>query len=68
MQFLAAIGLVMFGFFIGYIYPKINTPKGNKIEYYVELRGNTAVIENDWGNVYECPIDSITTKLIQDNQ
>lgn len=57
-----------FGFFMGYVYPKWTSPRGNKIEYFLELRQDKVILETDWGMVYEIPIDSISKKLIDDNQ
>jgi|LakMenEpi03Aug12_release.lakeMendotaPanAssembly.Ray.scaffolds.fasta_scaffold4438505_1 hypothetical protein len=39
-----------------------------KTEYRVELRGDSAIIKNNYSETFICPIDSIPNVLIKDNQ
>jgi len=61
------------GLFIGYVYTQPvettvgRTPKGNKIEYYLELQDDNAIVESKHGEVYKCHADSIPSVLMQDN-
>ena len=58
------------GLFIGAAYtynPRIQSPMGNKIEYYLELQGDNAIVESRHGKVYTCPADSIPSVLLMDN-
>lgn len=62
------------GLFIGYVYsypikPEVTkqSPKGNKIEYYLELQDDSAIVESKHGNVYRCHADSIPSVLLRDN-
>lgn len=58
------------GLFIGFAYtyqPRIQSPMGNKIEYYLELQGDNAIIESRHGKVYRCHADSIPSVLLMDN-
>lgn len=36
-------------------------------EYFIELKGNSAIIEGLDRHTYECPIDSIPAVLLRDN-
>lgn len=54
--------------FIGYIFGSINyKAKHIKPEYYIELKPNTVLIEDQNGNIITCPIDKITETLLKDN-
>jgi hypothetical protein len=60
------------GWLIGSIAPvkgiKPTNIKHIKAEYYLELKpDNTAIIEDRYGYIYTCPIDSIAPVLIRDN-
>lgn len=60
------------GLFIGYVYAfpmktESVTPKGTKIEYILELQGDSTIIESTHGTVYKCHQDSISSVLNQDN-
>lgn len=58
------------GLFIGAAFnyqPRIESPQGNKIEYYLELQGDNAVVESKDGRVYKCHADSIPSVLLIDN-
>jgi|LakMenE01Jun11ns_1017448.scaffolds.fasta_scaffold9593124_1 hypothetical protein len=43
------------------------SPKGNKIEYYLELDHDSAIVESSHGRVYRCHHDSISEVLNRDN-
>jgi hypothetical protein len=58
------------GLFIGCAYtyqPRVESPMGNKIEYYLELQGDNAIVESRYGRVYKCHQDSISSVLNKDN-
>ena len=58
------------GLFIGFAYryqPRLESPKGTKIEYYLELQGDSTIIESTHGTIYKCHQDSISSVLNQDN-
>jgi hypothetical protein len=60
------------GLFIGFVYAipiktESVTPKGTKIEYILELQGDTAIVESTHGTIYKCHQDSISSILNQDN-
>lgn len=42
-------------------------PKGTKMEYFLELQGDSAILETKYGVVYKCHADSIPNVLMQDN-
>ena len=73
-----AIGILVAGFCIGSIWSTAflkeavvhkqgYSPKGNKIEYYLELDHDSAIVESMHGKVYRCHADSIPSVLLQDN-
>lgn len=54
--------------FIGYMLGSISyKAKHIKPEYYIELKPNTVLIEDQNGNIITCPIDKITETLLKDN-
>jgi hypothetical protein len=58
------------GLFIGCAFtyqPRVESPMGNKIEYYLELQGDSAIVESRHGVVYKCHQDSISSVLNKDN-
>jgi hypothetical protein len=61
------------GLFIGAAYTyeprikKTQSPMGNRIEYYLELQGDSAIVESRYGRVYKCHYDSIPSVLDRDN-
>jgi hypothetical protein len=42
-------------------------PRHVDTEYYLELKGDSAVIEGTDRHTYTCPIDSIPAVLVKDN-
>lgn len=58
------------GLFIGCAYtyqPRVQSPMGMKIEYYLNLDGDSTTIESRHGTIYKCHQDSISSVLNQDN-
>jgi len=67
---LSVIAAFSSGVLIGcmYVFPiEPKTPKGNKVEYYLELQGDSAIVESKYGQVYRCHYDSIPSVLDKDN-
>jgi hypothetical protein len=72
-----ALALVVAGFCMGCMYStdihecqhvkQGIAPKGTKMEYFLELQGDSAIVENKYGKVYRCHADSIPSVLLQDN-
>jgi len=72
-----SIMLLVTGFCLGIIYAgsfeepikhkQGYSPKGNKIEYYLELDHDSAIVESSHGKVYKCHFDSIPQVLNMDN-
>jgi hypothetical protein len=61
------VGLLS-GWIIGSVKPvKGLKPSNIKAEYYLELQGDNAIVEDIGGYTYECPIDSIPAVLVKDN-
>ena len=56
------------GWIIGSVAPvKGLKPSNIKAEYYLELQGDDAIVEDIGGYTYHCPIDSIPAVLERDN-
>lgn len=72
-----ALALVVAGFCMGYMHSadihecqhvkQGVAPKGTKMEYFLELQGDSAIVESKYGKVYRCHADSIPSVLLQDN-
>jgi len=61
------VGLLS-GWIIGSVKPvKGLKPSNIKAEYYLELQGDNAIVEDIGGHTYTCPIDSIPAVLDRDN-
>lgn len=71
---LMVVGYFALGLFGGWLLGSVKPVPGVKptthikAEYYLELRqDNSAAIENCYGDVYTCPMDSIASVLVKDN-
>jgi hypothetical protein len=56
------------GWLIGTISPikGIKPPIPVNAEYYLELKGDSAIVIGRWSN-FQCPIDSLPAEFIKDN-
>ncbi len=57
------------GLFGGWLIFRVSyhQPRHLNTEYFIELKGDSAIVEGIDGHIYMCPIDSIPVVLVKDN-
>lgn len=68
-QALFAISYCLMGLFGGWLISTVTYHHARNVEpeYFIELKGDSAIIEGLDRHTYHCPIDSIPAVLLKDN-
>jgi hypothetical protein len=66
---LTAVSYITLGVVVGLLIGSTTQHRTRHVdtEYFIELKGNSAIIEGLDRHTYFCPIDSIPSVLIKDN-